>query len=556
MRVQDLRDIAEGLFSKRSSLLLLWQEQAENFYPQRADFTFQRVLGTDMAGNLMTSYPILCQRDLQDQIGTMLRPTAKEWFHSTIMDDSVLDNDSRAWLQWADRIMRRAMYDRAAQFQKAMKEGDGDYSAFGNAVTSIRLNKNMDGLLYRTHHLRDVVWREGADGIVNLIARRWKPTARDLFYLFGNRCDPKVSTLITQGKPFEEIDCLHFIVEAELYDGHAGRNPWFSIHYDVVHDHIMEEVPTWHKEYAIERWQTVSGSQYAYSPCTVAALPEARLIQAMTYTLLEAGEKATNPPMVATHDVVRSDVAIFAGGITWVDRDYDERLGDALRPLTQDLRGLPFGAESQRDSRALLSACFYLNKLSLPARGGPDMTAYEVGQRVQEYIRGALPLFEPMETERNGQICEMTWQLLFRHGAFGSPYAMPKKLHGQETQFTFQSPLHDIIDAQKATTFQEMSGLIAQAVQLDQGIAAIPDAVTAIRDVLNGIGVPAKWMRSEVQTKDIQRQQQAAQNAMQTLQALQVGSGAVKNLADAHATAAQANPGGQDQQAAMPVLQG
>jgi hypothetical protein len=61
----------------------------------------------------------------------------------------------------------------------------------------------------------------------------------------------------------------------------------------------------------------------------------------MTYTLLEAGEKVTNPPLVVTQDVVRSDVAMYAGGLVWVDRDYDERLGDAVRPLNIDARGIP-----------------------------------------------------------------------------------------------------------------------------------------------------------------------------------------------------------------------
>jgi hypothetical protein len=321
----------------------------------------------------------------------------------------------------------------------------------------------------------------------------------------------------------------------------------------------MEEVATWNKEYNVERWQTVSGSQYAYSPATVAALPEARLLQAMTYTLLEAGEKATNPPMVATHDVVRSDVAIFAGGITWVDRDYDERLGDALRPLTQDIRGLPIGEDMQRDSRALLAQCFYLNKLTLPQRG-PDMTAYEVGQRVQEYIRGALPLFEPMEQERNGQTCDLTFQILMHHGAFGSPHNMPKSIRGQETQFQFQSPLHDLIEAQKQQTFLEMSQLIAQAIQLDQSIAAIPDAVTAVRDTLDGIGVPARWLRSEVQAADIVAQQKAAQQSQATLAAVQQGASAAKDLAAAEASHAQSQvaegTGRPQPQSTMPVMPG
>ena len=125
---------------------------------------------------------------------------------------------------------------------------------------------------------------------------------------------------------------MHFVVNAEMYDGDTRGAPRWSIWYDITHETLMQATPLWGKHYIIPRWQTVSGSQYSYSPASVCALPDARLLQAMTFTLLEAGEKATSPPMIATQNAVRSDVALYAGGITWVDEEYDEKLGAALRP--------------------------------------------------------------------------------------------------------------------------------------------------------------------------------------------------------------------------------
>lgn len=532
MDIEQLHDTAESLFTKRSSLMLLWQEQAENFYPQRADFTVSRTLGTDFAGNLMTSYPLLCHRDLQDQIGVMLRPTAKEWFENILQHGVEPDNEGKRWLEYSTKVMRRAMYAPASQFNKAMKEGDGDYAAFGQAVNSVRLNRMRNGLLYRTYHLRDCAWIENADGKIAGMFRKYKMTARELVQLFGAKVDPKVTRMVEQGKGLTEIDCMHFVVEADLYDGKAGKMPYWSIHFDVQNKKMMEEVATWNREYNVERWQTVSGSQYAFSPSTIAALPEARLLQSMTYTLLEAGEKATNPPMVATKDVVRSDMAIYSGGVTWVDRDYDERLGDALRPLNIDSKGLPFGIEQARDSRSMLMQCFYLNKLSLPQRG-PEMTAYEIGQRIQEYIRGALPLFEPMEMERNGQTCDLTFEILFRNGGFGSPQDMPRSLQGKEIGFQFQSPLHDAIEAQKGQKFIEMQQMISAALQLDPSVGALPDTVVILRDVLDGIGVPAKWIRPDSEVQAMVRQKQQQDQSQQLLAGLEQGSVIAKNLGQA-----------------------
>lgn len=529
MDAKDLRGLADHLFDKRSNFMSLCQELGENFYPQRANFTVTQELGDVYAEYLSTSYPVLVRRDLADQIGAMLRPKDKEWFSMAPYDPERETNEAERWLDHASKVMRRAMYDPRSMFTKTMKMGDHDFATFGNTIESIRLNRNADGLLYRNWHLRDVVWNEDEECQINFIARKWKAEARDLVNIFGDKVNDKVKKK-AEKEPFAKIDVYHIICEADLYslENPRGR-PYFSLYYDCTHDDLIEAVPVWNKEYNISRWQQVSGSQYAYSPASIVALPDARLIQAMTYTLLEAGEKAVNPPMVATQDTVRSDVSIYAGGITWVDQEYDERLGDALRPLNQDYRALPFGQEMQQDSRMMIAEAFYLNKLTLPQHG-PEMTAYEVGQRVQEYIRGALPLFEPMEDERNGGICEMTFELMMRLGSFGSPYDMPESLQGADIKFQFESPLHEAIDAQKGQRFLEAKSLLAEALAVDQSAVAMIDVKTALRDVLDGIGVPAEWVNSEEAVDEIIAAQQAQMQTEQMLSAMEQGSNIAKNL--------------------------
>ena len=511
MNVKQLKEVVDELFKNRLTYVQLLQELAENFYPERADFTVKRKHGNEFAADLMTSYPVLTRRDLGDQIGTMLRPTEKSWFKMRPAGGEKTDNEANRWLEDKENIMRRAMYARPAHFNRANKEADQDFSAFGQCVVSCRPNRFGDNLLYRNWHLRDVVWEENTEGEMGLVARKWKATARDLVTLFPSKVDDRVRRVLDKA-PFTKYKCYHIVVEADMFtDGNALGRPYWSIYYDADNETILESVPVWNMEYAISRWQTVSGSQYAYSPATITALPDARLIQAMTYALLEAGEKAVNPPLVATQDSVRSDVSIYAGGITWVDADYDERLGQALRPVAQDLRGLPFGDEQAKDSREMIAQAFYLHKLSIPERG-VEMTAYEVGQRVQEYIRGALPIFEPMEAERNGNICELTFDILMRVGAFGSPRDMPSSLQGG-IEFEFQSPLHDTIDQQKGQKFLESKALLAEAADLDQAALYMLDMRSALRDSLTGIGVPADWMNSKEDVDEMiqERNEQDAQ---------------------------------------------
>ena len=528
-------ELGEQLFSKRCSLTSLWQEIAENFYPERADFTYSRSLGTDFAEELSTSYPLLLRRDLGNYFSFMLRPSDKPWFHLMVKDteqdeEEIKDSESLAWLQWATKIQRRAMYDRSTQFIRATKEGDHDFAAFGQCAISIELNRQRNGLLYRNWHLRDMAWSENAEGKIGSIFRKWKPTVRDLVQLFGNKVHEETRRT-AERSPFDEADCRHMVVEADMVD-EKFNTPYVSIYYDAEHNHVLEKVGVYSMIYVIPRWQTVSGSQYAFSPATVAGLPDARLLQAMTYTLLEAGEKQVNPPMIAVQEAIRSDVSIFAGGITWVDAAYDEKLGEVLRPLTQDKSGMPLGVDMARDTRFMLGEAFYLNKLTLPQRA-PEMTAYEVGQRIQQYIRDALPLFEPMEMEYNGAICEETFSLLLRSGAFGSPFDIPDRLKGADIQFRFESPLHEAIEREKGNRFFEAQQFIAASVQLDPTTALVIDAKQALRDVLEGIGVPAKWVNTEEEVQAVIEQEQQKQDAAMLLAGMQEGANVAKTLGEA-----------------------
>lgn len=546
MGVREKQLVAQGehLHGKRGSLLSLWQEQAEQFYPERADFTVNRYLGEEFAAHLSTSYPIIVRRDMGNLISTMLRPRGQDWFQVSTMREDKLTTKDKQWLEMAGSIQRRVMYDKDSMFVRSTKQGDHDFVTFGQCVLSAELNRNMNGLIYRNHHLRDVVWSEDDYGRTSCVYRKWKPTAKQLSEYKNWNLHPKVQQILEK-TPYQEINCQHIVMPSDQYDsafdGKRAKTKYVSVWFDMDNAHIMAEEPINHAYYIIPRWQTVSGSQYAYSPCTVAGLPDARLIQAMTLTLLEAGEKATNPPMIAQTDVVRSDVMTFAGGLTWVDQAYDERLGASLRPIPQDYSGIPLGMELRDEIRQTIMEAFYLNKMSLPPPQG-DMTATEISQRVEEYVRNALPLFEPMEEDYNAQVCDRTFELIFENGGFGSFMDMPENLRGQDIKFSFESPIHEAAERKKGHTFLEAKAMLAQAAEMDDGVMAMVDVRQALRDTLDGIRVPAKWMRDEAEVQKMQDQAQERRETAEMLAQMGAGAQVAKDLGQASAGFSKAQP--------------
>ncbi len=532
-RTREIVEQGDRLFAKRTSIVSRWQDIAEQFYPERADFTTKNDLGEDFAGHLMSGFPAMCRRDLANQIGAMLRPRGQTWFKPITTHDWINeDQAAKQWLDYAARVMRVAIYDTQSGFVRATREGDHDFATFGQAVLQVEPNRDLSGLLYRCWHLRDVAWCENAHLQIDKIHRKQKLSARDLIRLFKGKGEISQAVYTAAEKdPYKEFNVQHVVMPADDYDMEGGkrkRMPFVSLYVDMDNETILEEVPAKRTGYVIPRWQTVSGSQYAHSPATVIAIPDARMLQRMTLTLLEAGEKIVDPPMVAVGEHVQGGINTWAGGVTYVGADYDERTGEVLRPMSTDAKGLQWGTDREMRIQEMITRAFYLNQIHLPDVSG-EMTAYETQKRVEEYIRNALPLFEPMEVEYNGGICDTTFEMLLELGAFGNLYdEMPEILQGQDIRFSFESPLQAAQSRANSAAFQQTAQVLATAAQLDPNIHYVVDLDKATRDAIEGTGAPADWLVPKDKA-DASKQQASAAQAQQAQDAElmgQLGAGA------------------------------
>ena len=535
-RATEIIKQGDNLFSNRGSLISLWQAIGENFYPIRADFTTNIIPGADLTEHLSTSFPVLAHRDMTNALSTMLRQRGTLWFGIRTGRDDLDEGRALEWLEWATKLQFRAMYDRAAQFVRATKEGDGDFAAFGQTPLYVDTNRAGDTLLFRNYHLRDVAWAENAEGVIDTVHRKWKPTARDLVFDFGDKVHASVKKAAEGDDKFHKFPVRHAMVPTErVGDVPAAERefPFRSYFIDVENQHVMEDAPSRLLKYVIPRWQTVSGSPYAYSPAAIAALPDARLIQAMTYSLLDAIEKAVQPPTIGQAHMIKSDIELWAGGHTWVDAEYDERLGEALRPVELDFRGIPLGVQGARDAQEMIKEAFFLNKLSLPP-ADREMTAFETGQRIQEYIRQALPLFEPMEAEYNGQLNEMIFDTLMLGNAFsGNP--LPPELSGETIDFKFTSPLQQNEERKDAQIYVETKQLLAEAAELNPGLGDMLKGRDALRDALKGVGALEKWLNDDGEMDEMAARRDEAAQAAQLADTIERGSQVAEQVGNADA---------------------
>lgn len=547
-RARDIISIGKGLFAKKRPVDSLWQEIALNFYPERADFTEVRNEGSEFSDHLFSSYPVLARRELGNLMSSNLRPQSKRWFELHV-DSIEVDEESeeRRFLEYLTEIQWRAMYDSGTGFVNATKATDHDFAAFGNGVIYGSANRDLSGLLFKNYHLRDCAWAENYDGSVDEMHRVWNPTAKQLKSMFGDKVSNDVKKACEKD-PHKKFECRHVVMPKRQYQNakpNGEEYEFTSLIVEIESETVLEEVGMDYFPYVVPRWQKMGGNVFGSSMATAIALPDGRTMQVVIRTLREAGEKYVDPPMIAYADAIRGDIPLYPGGITIADMEYDERLGEVLRPITQQSGNLPIGIEIAQALREDIRHAFFLDKITLPDPQNTDMTAYETRRRLEEHIRSASPLFEPIETEMSAPVCELAFAILKQHNAFPM-HQMPDALDGAETDFTFRSPLTDLTEETEAAAYSDvLTRVFMPAAQVDPAQLENMDLTTATRDAARNLGWKEKWFKPREAVDEKRQQLMQQQAAQQALLAAQQGGQVVEQGGKAAQAVQQAEAGGQ-----------
>jgi hypothetical protein len=518
--------LASSAFGSKRALDNFWQEIAELHFPEHADFTRKR-FDDDWASNLYDSTPALLRREFGNYLGAVLRPKGREWFRGKLRDAETNDlQHVRESLEKGDRRLRSLIYDNRSQSIHANTLADHQYITFGNSVTSITPRPARNGLLYRTWHLRDCAWMEGPDGEVDTMFRKYTSRRANLCakQSEGWEIPQKVKEKM-RDDPDGNIQCMH--VEMPIDNYYAGEKPknkrktYISLYLCVETNDIMFEEEIDFFRYAVSRWFRLPGSPYAVSPCAVISSPDARTMQSMTYSVMQAGELAVEPPLVGQSEVVLGPVNLFPGGITWVDKAYDERTGDALQPIqlgrVPDLGLALHGALKQQ-----MGDTWYINKLFLPS-SNTEMTAQEVERRWQEFMRSTQPIVEPAEPERNGRILDASFQIAMAANLMGSPDDFPDEVWAAgEIDWSYDNPIEDARKQKVMQDFQASMELTMATKEFAPAASSLFDIDQAYSDALEAIS-PATWRRNPEEMATIARAQEAEKQAAQEAQMMQAG---------------------------------
>jgi len=449
--VVDIIANTKRVVGERTDLDMLWEEMAEVLAPDRRGFT-GAPLNARRTEKIFDTTPLIAKRGLTNAIGSMLRPKTSapgKWFDMITEDEQMMeDREIKGWIEHAEGNLWSALYNPKAHFVQATGEVDSDIVTFGTGNVFCGKRSDKRGLLFRAFHMKSVYVELSSDGEVDTYYILEILTARQALQRWpvssGAKVGAKVMEAFNEEGGKKKDDKFKFIwCVSPRYERDPRREdnlhmPWLSKVVSVDSESLVIEEGFEENPMATPRWDTRSNEVYGRGP-GILALPDVLTLNQMGKTMLRALHRAVSPPWLLPSDSMVNAPQNRPEGVSYYDAKAIRNLGLRNPFMQMDSKAnLPWGLDAQTAMREQVYALFYRNILNLPI-AGPEMTATEVIQRREEFVREIGAVFGTLESDYTGPMVERAFNIMLRTpGAFLPP---PERLLNSKVNFRFSSPV-------------------------------------------------------------------------------------------------------------------
>ena len=440
-KITDALDRFKRLQSERHELNRLWDEVAEVLAPERGGFAGR----VDSRGKMFDSSPIIAKRGMVNAIGSFMRPKTAapgKWYDIFTEDEGLMEIGAvKGWVDHAEGRLWSALYNPRAKFIHATGKTDHDTVLFGAGALFTGTRKDRGGLLFRNFHMRGAYIARNSDGDVDTVFVIEELTARQAEQRWGkeNLGEKTREALSGPDKDVDRKFRFLWLVEPRHDRDPRVENglnmPFKGLVIDIESEHKVLEEGFEEFPFAIPRWDA---DELYGRGIGVLALPDTLSLNQMGKTMLRGLHRAVAPPWLLPSDSMVNAPQLKPDGVTYYDAEAIRKLGlkDPFRQM--ESRGnIPWGLDAQKAMREQIFALFFRNVLNLPI-DAPSMTATEVMQRREEFIREIGAVFGQLESDYTGPMVERAFNLMQRNGGFAPP---PEELMGRTVNFRFASPI-------------------------------------------------------------------------------------------------------------------
>lgn len=484
-----------------------WLDVANFFIPEYDDIFGYKTPGEKKRYKIVDSTGPQSLVLLASALHGMLTNPSGPWFGlSTGIKEIDENDDVRKWLQDCGYLINDVL--NASNFQQEIHETYLGLGSFGTSLFGIE--EDQDRIVrFNSRPIYHAYIAENNKGLVDTVYRKFDWTLRQIRQEFGNDKLPK--QLRDSKSMDDEFEIIHAVYPRSDYDldSYSPKKMAFASCY-VLKDKefLLDEGGFQEMPYVVPRWMKVAGEEYGRSPGMV-ALPDTKMVNEMMKTTIRGAQKMVDPPLLLPDEGIIMPFRATPSALNF----YRAGSQDKIEPLQTGGR-VDFGFQMLEDVRKRIREAFFIDQLQLDI--GPQMTATEVQQRVDEKLRLLGPVLARQQFELLRPLIDRVFKIMARKGKL--PPNMPRILEGAKFRVQYTS---QIARAQRMSEMQTLD----RAIQLNAPIIGVDPTVL---DNVNGdeyfrysvklAGLPQQLIRNQADVKKIRDIRQKAMEDQKRLE--------------------------------------
>lgn len=515
----------EKLQAKRATWEAHWQELAYYCLPMK-QVTVKRTPGSKLPTDIYDSTAIHSVQVLAAGLHSYLTNPSSKWFALRMQDKELEESTGvKEWLKDSeDRIFDCL---NSSNFSQQIHEVYVDFSTFGTAIL-YEEEDPKDLVRFFARPPSECYLVENERGEVDTMFRFFSYTARQAHQRWGDKVGEKIKKAIEAKKYEESFDFLHIILPREERDvkkKDSQNKPFASIYVEISKKKKLSEGGYEEFPFFSPRFAKSSKDAYGYSPAMI-ALPDIKMLNAMSKTIIQAGQKQIDPPIVLPDDGYILPFNRTPSAINY------KRAGLEEKVEVLEVKGnIPVTMELEEQRRSSIKRTFFVDLFLLLAQlPQGKITATEVVERVNEKMLILGPTLGRLMHELLDPIITRTFNILARNQKLAPA---PEAIRGKDYKIEYISPL---AKAQRVAEAQSISQLL---LVLNEMANASPEVLDNIdfdktaREYADIYNVSGDILRSDEEIQRIREERRKAAEVQRTLEEAKAGAEATEKIAKA-----------------------
>jgi len=452
---------------------------------------------------------------------SFLFPTETRAFVLESDDKELTDNDNAK--QWFEDTTKKVhKYLIASTFREAFFEYLKSLGCFGTGCLYEEKGRKVV-IVFINYFMRDIYIVRNSDGDVDTVYRRFKFSARQAVQEFGiENLGEKIKTAFDSVSDMDKkFEFLHVVQPRDERDPKADdplNMPFESIYISRDESEFVKGAESGYEEfpYQVSVFDKDSLEDYGRSP-TMKKLPDIRMANELKRIRIKGWDKMVDPTMLVKDDGSVWPLTTKPGGVVFYRDEkpewwkFEGNLSEINNAISETKEEVQKG---------------YFVDMFDPLIDRKNMTATEIMARVEQKLRFLTPIIGRLQSGLFNPMIQRVIGILGRQGKLSD---MPEELAEADFSIMYLGrlalALRTIETEGLAKTLAEWSPLAEMNILEWLDHINIP---TAFRDSARNNGIPATWLRSLDEVKQIQDERAAKEAEQVQLAAAEQAAKAAK----------------------------